>query len=56
MIIIMFILIFLIVKGVTFKQVYLLKEVLFYITYMIISFSVLLIIAQSIRWKWYGYL
>ncbi|APM38998.1 hypothetical protein [Clostridium kluyveri] len=53
MIIIMFILIFLIVKGVTFRQGYLLKEFLFYAIYMIISFSVLLILAQSVRWNLY---
>lgn len=53
MIIIMFILIFLIVKSVTFKQSYLLKEFLFYIIYMIISFSILLVLAQSIRWNLY---
>lgn len=53
MIIIMFILIFLVIKGVTFRQGYLLKEFLFYVIYMIISFSVLLILAQSIKWNLY---
>lgn len=53
MIIIMFILIFLVIKGVTFRQGYLLKEFLFYVIYMIISFSVLLILAQSVRWNLY---
>ena len=53
MIIIMFILIFLVVKSVTFKHGYLLKEFLFYMIYMIISFSILLVLAQSIRWNLY---
>lgn len=53
MIIVMFISIFLIVKSVVFRQLYPLKELLFYGMYMIISFSILLIVAQSIKWRLY---
>lgn len=48
-----FIFIFLVVKIFTLKQFYLLKEFIFYIVYMAVAFSILLIISQSIKWNLY---
>ncbi|WP_207876665.1 hypothetical protein, partial [Clostridium sp. HV4-5-A1G] len=53
MLIFIFILIFLTVKVFAYNQLYLFKEFIFYILYMIITFSILLIISQSIKWNLY---